>query len=232
MNILLIAGHGNGDPGAVKLGYEEAAEARKLLPIIQKHLSPYANVTIADTSIGWYRHICTNGNSFNFRPYDYVLEIHFNAAANDAKGNGKTTGSEIYVTMSEKVVAVEENILKGMEILGFKNRGVKAKNYGLISYIKKQGVSAALMEICFLDDRDDMNLYEAKKNEIGLAIAEGIARGYKLTKEDSLSESCNILYDAGIINSPNYWAKGKGYSDANTVLLIQKFANYVKKKEG
>ena len=116
MNILLIAGHGNGDPGAVKLGYEEAAEARKFLPIIQKHLSPYANVTIADTSIGWYRHICVNGNSFNFRPYDYVLEIHFNAAANDAKGNGKTTGSEIYVTMSEKVVAVEENILKGTRL--------------------------------------------------------------------------------------------------------------------
>ena len=144
------------------------------------------------------------------------------------KGNKKTTGTEIYVTKGEKVVSSEENILKGMEILGFKNRGVKRKNYDLINYIKKQGVSSALIEVCFLDDKDDVDLYMSKKKEVAKAIAEGIAKGYKLTA-DTLSADCKALAEAGIINSPDYWATGKGYSDTNVVALIRKFAAYLKK---
>lgn len=45
---------------------------------------------------------------------------------------------------------------------------------------------------------------------------------------DELTEACKILASAGIINSPDYWAKGNGYSAENTVLLIKKFAKYVK----
>lgn len=231
MRFLLIAGHGAGDPGAVKLGYKEADLARELVGLIKAELSAYGMVDIADPSIGWYRHICVNGNKFNFKPYDYVLELHFNSSANDEKGNGKTTGCEIYVTTSEKTVSVEQNILSGMSTLGFKNRGVKRKNYGLISYIKKQGVSAALMEVCFMDDKDDIVLYQAVKKSVAMIIADGIADGYGLT-DKSLRGACNTLYDAGIINSPAYWAKGKGYSDSNTVLLIQKLAAYVKRKGG
>lgn len=227
MKILLIAGHGGGDAGACYLGYKEHDVAVEVCKLLKEALSRYCTVDIADTSIGWYRHICKNGNKFNFKPYDYVLEIHFNAASSDLKGNKRTTGSEIYVTTSEKVVTVEENILKGMEILGFRNRGVKAKNWGLISYIKKQGVSAALMEVCFLDDKDDMDLYQARKKDVAYAISEGIAKGFELS-DDSLSSACKVLADKGIINSPAYWSKGKGYSDENTVSLIKKFAAFVK----
>ena len=41
---------------------------------------------------------------------------------------------------------------------------------------------------------------------------------------NDLSEACKKLAAKGIIDSPDYWAKGKGYSDANVVLLIKKFA--------
>lgn len=42
---------------------------------------------------------------------------------------------------------------------------------------------------------------------------------------DELTEACGKLAEKGIINSPDYWAKGKGYSDANVVALLQKFAD-------
>lgn len=45
---------------------------------------------------------------------------------------------------------------------------------------------------------------------------------------DELTEACKKLAARGIIDSPDYWAKGKGYSDANTVLLIKKFAKALK----
>ena len=50
----------------------------------------------------------------------------------------------------------------------------------------------------------------------------------KLEADNELTVACKLLTSKGIINSPDYWAKGRGYSDANTVSLIKKFANYVK----
>lgn len=41
---------------------------------------------------------------------------------------------------------------------------------------------------------------------------------------DELGEAVDKLYRAGIINSPDYWKQGKGYSDANVVALILKMA--------
>lgn len=229
MRVLLISGHGDGDSGATHLGYKEADLARECTQYIKEALAPYCKADIADPTKNWYKELCKNGKWFDFSPYDYVLEVHFNSAANDLKGNKKTTGSEIYVTKSEKVVSAEENILKGMEMLGFKNRGVKRKNFDLINLIKKQGVSSALLEVCFLDDKDDVDLYMANKKAVAEAVAVGIANGFKLNGV-GLYYDCKLLADNGIINSPDYWAKGKGYSDSNTVALIQKFANYVRGK--
>lgn len=45
---------------------------------------------------------------------------------------------------------------------------------------------------------------------------------------NELTEACKKLAAKGIIDSPAYWAKGTGYSDANTVQLIKKFANALK----
>ncbi len=228
MKMLLIAGHGAGDPGVVRFGHNEADLTREFASLLKTELSTYCDVDIADTSKNWYRHIIKNFNRFDFTKYKYVLELHFNSNSKGESGDGKTTGTEIYVTRDEAGVSAEENIVKGIASLGFKNRGVKRKNYDLIYYIKKQGVSSALLEVCFLDDKDDFTLYQAKKKEVAKKVAEGIAAGFRLSS--SLANDCKLLCDKGIINSPDYWAKGKGYSDANTVALIQKFANYVRGK--
>lgn len=44
---------------------------------------------------------------------------------------------------------------------------------------------------------------------------------------NELTEACKKLARKGIIDSPDYWARGKGYSDANVVLLIKKFARAI-----
>ncbi len=182
MKILLIAGHGDGDSGAVALGYQEANLTREIVKYIQKYLSAYAETTIADTSRDWFTYLKTH--TYNFRPYGYVLEVHFNSGANNPSGNGRTTGTEIYVTTQEQGITVEQDILKNMQAIGFTNRGVKRKNFSVISKIRAQGVSAALLELAFIDDKDDMDLYQAKKEEIGQAVADGIAEGFGLTKDE------------------------------------------------
>lgn len=219
MRILLIAGHGDGDCGAVGNGYKEADLTREVAALLKAELDGYADVTIADINKNWFSYL--KANSFNFKPYDYVIEIHFNA--------GGGTGTEIYITTSEKTHGVETEIVKGISNIGFSNRGVKRKNWSVIEKVKKQGVSSALLEVCFIDNSYDMKLYQNKKKEIIKAIANGVINGFSLKKKvDELKDACNLLASKGIINSPDYWAKGSGYEDENTVLLIKKFAKYVK----
>ena len=181
MNVFLIAGHGGGDSGATGNGYREADLTREVAAMIPDYLSPYANVTVGDTSRDWFTWLKTN--TFNFRPYDYVREVHFNSGANDPNGNGRVTGSEIYVTTSENGITVEEDILQQMALIGFTNRGVKRKNFSVISKVKAQGVSAALLEVAFIDDKDDMDLYQREKREVARAISDGIIEGFGLESE-------------------------------------------------
>lgn len=181
MKILLIAGHGQGDPGACANGYKEADLVREIAPKLKNKLSAYANVDVFDMNKNMYKFLKA-GNAFNFKNYDYVFELHFNAGVNDTKGNGKTTGTEILVHPSEKGTTVEKTIVSNISALGFKNRGVKTRSdlQNMNVCKKRQGVSYALLETCFIDDKDDMKLYVAKKDAVITAIANGIISGFNL----------------------------------------------------
>lgn len=186
MKILLIAGHGNGDPGACACGLKEADLTREVAAALLPKLKVYADVDLFDTSKNMYSYL-KSGGICNFANYDYVFEVHFNAAAADTAGNGKTTGTEILIHTTESGASVEEAILNNIKVLGFKNRGVKRRSdlRNMNVCKKNYGVSYALIEVCFIDDRDDVNLYQQKKNEVIDAIVNGIASGFGLVKEES-----------------------------------------------
>lgn len=178
----LITGHGAGDSGAVNAEFgKEADFVRELAPLLKKQLEKYCDVEILDTSTNWFKYI-QSGKKFNFTKYNYILELHMNSAARDLQGDGKTTGTEIFVTSAEKGTTVEQKIVEKIAAIGFRNRGVKRTNFLVIQTIKNQGISSALLETCFIDDKDDMQLFIKKKNEIAAAIASGIAEGFGLAE--------------------------------------------------
>lgn len=182
MKILLISGHGAGDPGAVSQFGKEADETIYMVEEIKKTLSAYAQVDLYPTERNAYKDAKAGKLAVNFGNYNYVLEVHFNSGAADLKGNGRTTGTEIYVTTAEKTVGVETKIVQSIAALGFKNRGVKRTNFTVIYRAKAAGVSSALLEVCFIDDKDDMSAYAAKKTQIAAAVANAIATQFGLKK--------------------------------------------------
>lgn len=227
MKILIVCGHGDGDPGACACNYRESDLTREQGMALQKSLLQYAEVDLYDRSLNLYK-VLKSGTPFNFKNYDYVIELHFNAGVNNQNGNGKTTGTEILVHDSEKGTSVEEAMLNNICALGFKNRGVKKRSNLLNMNIckGKQGVSYALIETCFIDDLDDVLLYFAKKDEIVEAITNGIVSGFGLKKIKSeitssrditneldkkffpIQEKDNfvkVLDEAKKANSPLYW---------------------------
>lgn len=192
MKILLISGHGAGDPGATSQFGKEADETIYMVEEIKKTLSKYAQVDLYPTNRNAYSDIKKGKLAVNFANYGYVFEVHFNACVNDTKGNGVTTGTEIFVTTAEKTVGVENRVLKAIAAFGLKNRGVKRKNYTVIARAKAAGVSSALLETCFIDDKDDMQIYANKKAQIAEAIAIAIAEQFGLKKKTTAAAAKEI----------------------------------------
>lgn len=100
------------------------------------------------------------------------VSIHFNAAAKDV-GDGKVKGVEVYVYSStSKAKDAAARVCANISALGFTNRGVKTSTS--LYVLNHTKAPAMLIEVCFVDDKDDADLY----NKVGYkAIAQAIAGG-------------------------------------------------------
>ena len=232
MKILIICGHGAGDNGAcAKINgktYKEATETRTIGKKLRTQLKKYKNVTVDlyPTSRNAFEDIKAGKRQVNFALYDYIIELHFNACVQDLKGNGKTTGTEIYVTKVDKTTKTEELIVEGVASVGFKNRGVKKSNFTVIyNAYQKCSVESALLEICFIDDADDMKVYTKNKDKIAKKIAEAIAKSYKLKlkSDKSLSVNDRVIVKSGAkdLNSGKKYSKFV-YNTVYTVIRVDK----------
>ena len=179
LRILLIAGHGAGDPGAIGYG-TEATETRRVLNEVKALFGGYdVIVDVYPTNRNAYADIGAGCCQVNFANYDYVFEIHFNSAA-----NSESTGVEIWVTPAEQGITVEQAIANKVAELCYRNRGVKREDFRVIRTAKNKGTSAALIETCFISNQGDMNRYNSNFAKVCNAMVEGISEGFGLSKKD------------------------------------------------
>lgn len=176
MKINVHAGHnpdGKVACGAVGL-IKESTEARKVtkevIRLLKKKGHTVHDCTVKNgTSQGdVLRKIVENCNRHKV---DLDVSIHFNSGANDKKGNGKKTGTEVFIYSKEsKSKPYAERIVKQIAKLGFPNRGVKTSKR--LYVLKRTKAPSLLIECCFVDDKDDVKLYQYK--QMAKAIVEGI----------------------------------------------------------
>lgn len=107
----------------------------------------------------------------NAHAVDLDVSIHFNSGAGDQKGNGKTTGVEVFVYSAvSKAKSFAEKVCAAIADLGFRNRGVKFST--ALAVLKNTKSPAMLVECCFVDDKDDVQLYDYRS--MASAIVYGI----------------------------------------------------------
>lgn len=166
MIINIHAGHnpdGKAACGAIGI-IRESTEARNVKNEVIRQLKALGH-TVYDCTV-------ENGTSVgdvlynivkkcNSHAVDLDVSIHFNAGAKDTAGNGQTTGVEAYVFSSNsKAKMFAEKIVHSIANLGFKNRGVKINRK--LYFLRKTKAAALLIECCFVDDKDDVALYDYK----------------------------------------------------------------------
>lgn len=135
---------------------------------------------------------------------DVLVSLHLNSLS-----YGSANGAEVYYPNSnynkkigEDGKALAEDIIKKLEALGIKSRGIKTRDaqtdkypdgsvadyYTLMRECKNKGILAVIVEHAFLKDSTDyvnfLNSEEKIKN-LGIADAGAIAECYGLTKKSS-----------------------------------------------
>lgn len=121
----------------------------------------------------------------NSHDVDLDVSIHFNSGVKDKEGNGKTTGVEVLVySLSGKATPYAERVCSKISELGFKNRGVKERKD--LRFLRQTKAPAMLIECCFVDDKDDVQLYECQKmaDAIVYAITGMLPGNYSVETED------------------------------------------------
>ena len=175
MRINIHAGHnpdGMAACGAVGL-IRESTEARAVKDRVVAQLTAMGH-TVHDCT-------CNNGTSkedvlkrivaaCNSHEVDLDVSIHFNAGA-QAEADGKTTGTEVLVyNNTSRAVPWAQQISDSIAALGYRNRGIKERpNLYVLKHTK---APALLVECCFVDDPDDVALYNADR--MAAAIVAGI----------------------------------------------------------
>lgn len=178
MRINVHAGHNpDGMPACGAVGLiKEATEARAVKDRVIAKLASMGHI-VRDCT-------CNNGtdqndvlkkivSACNAQDADLDISIHFNsdAEAEIQDPDGVTTGTEVLVySQSSASVPYAQRVVDSISALGLRNRGIKERP-GLY-VLRHTKAPAMLIECCFVDDPEDVALYNADR--MADAIVAGI----------------------------------------------------------
>ena len=221
--LMLIAGHGQGDSGAVGNGHKECDITRDLADrVVRYALSKGINVTLYDPNKNAVTQ-CRQGNTPQFAGHNYCLEIHCNASSNK-----EARGSMFYIHKDEIGWSVEENILQRLYKLGSTKAwdGVVKTNRqweeGLIvqNRCKAQGVSHGLLETFFITNKEDVDWYFTNRDKIAEEIIIGIIEGFGLkeeTESDNYTNWIGTVKGTDLLNVRTGAGMGYGLAPIQTI---------------
>ncbi len=177
--IFLSAGHflkspgRSGDPGAVALGTTEAKEVIQTRELIEKifddqgieYSSVPDHLTLKQT-IAWINDRSQRG--------DVAVELHCNAF------NGTVRGTEaFYIKGNSQRKAETQLLLKALldEVPELNNRGAKPdtlSQHGKLGFCRQVDVASILFELCFMDNREDLDLLQNHRDRFAKGLAKGL----------------------------------------------------------
>jgi N-acetylmuramoyl-L-alanine amidase len=166
--VYVDAGHGRMnsgvyDPGASGNGYWEHDLTADLADRVAGQLRGRGVQAYVNDNNGEYR--LHNAEAYNMGA-GVLVSLHFNAAGG--------TGTETYRHSTN--AAYGSNIVQSsihgqlVSALGLRDRGQGTAQWAVCG----GRVPASLLEICFIDNRGDLNQYLSRRDQVASAIAEGI----------------------------------------------------------
>ncbi len=158
----------SGTVGSGAVGYiNESNETRNVGYRLMDYLRR-RGVTVVDCTNDYASTVSENLSEIvakaNAQPLDLFVSVHFNS------GGGR--GTEVYTYNGERF-SQAELVCENMAELGFVNRGIKDGSN--LYVVRRSNARAMLVEVCFVDTRSDVDLYNNLGAErIAQAIGDAI----------------------------------------------------------
>ena len=167
--IVIDAGHGGSDPGAVFEGRQEKDDTLRLALAVGKILEENGQNVIYTRTTDIYQTPFQKATIANEAGADFFVSIH----RNSSPVAGQYSGVETLVYERSQIKGeMAENINRELAEAGFKNLGVKERP-GLV-VLRRTRMPALLIETGFINSDDDNKLFDEKFDDIAQGIADAI----------------------------------------------------------
>ncbi len=157
MTIGINCGHTVSGAGHGAVGIIRESEHTRLVGQVLMDLLQAAGIVVVDCTVdhanAQSEYLAAAVALANRQELDWFISIHFNAS-----GDHAGHGAEVY-TYAGREYPEALRICGNLERLGFRNRGVKDGSH--LYVIKNTKAGAMLIEVCFCDNPQDVELYEA-----------------------------------------------------------------------
>lgn len=178
VTVMLDAGHGGVNPGAVYEGRQEKDDALALVlaigPILQNNGIDVLYTRTTDV----YQTPLQKAELANEADVDYFVSIHRNSFPEDNVVSG--VESLVY-DLSGVKYEMAQNINAQLETVGFVDLGVKARPNLIV--LRRTKMPAVLVEAGFINSDTDNMLFDANFQAIVQAIADGIIETFDVQPE-------------------------------------------------
>lgn len=167
--IILDAGHGGVEPGAVYQGRKEKDDTLALTLLLGEILSEQGYDIQYTRTTDVYDSPSEKAAIANELGGNLFISIHRNAFPTPNTASG--VESLVY-DLSGVKYEIAESIDEELAALGFRDLGVKARPN--LTVLRRTEMPAVLVEVGFIDNDKDNALFDEKFEEIAFAIAKGI----------------------------------------------------------
>lgn len=189
--IMLDAGHGGRDPGAVYNGRQEKDDSLALTLAVGELLQERGVDALYTRTTDVYESPYQKAMEANAAGADFFISIHRNSSPETNTYSG--VESLVYNKSGIKL-EMAENINEQLEAIGFVNLGVKERP-GLV-VLRRTRMPAVLVEVGFINSDTDNMLFDNNFDDIALGIAEGILDTLQMNGEVSAPGSYTVQVGA------------------------------------
>lgn len=168
-SVMLDAGHGGANLGAVYDGRQEKDDALSLVLAIGPILENNGIQVLYTRTTDVYQTPLEKAQIANDANVDFFISIHRNSFPEDNVVSGVES---LVFDLSGVKYEMAENINEQLETIGFVDLGVKARPNLIV--LRRTKMPAVLVEVGFINSNTDNQLFDANFDAIARAIADGI----------------------------------------------------------
>ena len=200
-SVVIDAGHGGEDSGAVSSDYVEKEWNLDTARACANELVKYGVYVYETRSDDTYISLEDRASLANYNNVDYFISIHHNSGGGDR-------GEVVYSINDPNSESLANYIQSELENIGQTNVTTYTRtlisNTDYYSVLRNTNMSSVIVEVCFIDNETDRQIADTKeeRERNGIAIAHGILKQLGIEVGDSSIVETETTGETNIMNEP------------------------------